>query len=337
MIEFSIVIPCRNEVAYIGECLESIFSSDYPREKLEVLVCDGISNDGTREIVREKCEKYPQIKLVNNNRRITPVALNIGIKESTGKFIMILGAHAKLTKEYISLCLQQFEKDSSIGCVGGVIDNHYENKVSEIISKAMSASFGVGNAYFRTGNKEGFVDTVAFGTFKREVFLKVGLFDEELVRNQDDEFSYRLISAGFKIYLNPMLKTIYYARSSHVKLFQQYMQYGYWKVYVNLKHRTITTFRQLIPFFFVLYLLLGIPVAIISLTGLIIYAAGISVYLLTSLFFAIRISSGILDVFRYFYVFLILHVSYGWGYLNGISRFLIMGKRPSLTYQQLSR
>jgi cellulose synthase/poly-beta-1,6-N-acetylglucosamine synthase-like glycosyltransferase len=337
MRKISIVIPCRNEEKYISACIDSIFQSGYPNEFLEVFVCDGLSTDNTREIVNEQIKKYSQLHLVDNTRQITPVALNLGIKKSSGDLIMILGAHTKLSSDYLSDCVKIFDIDPKIACVGGVIENHFENKVSEIISNAMSVGFGVGTAYFRTGKKDGYVDTVAFGMFRREIFQEIGYFDEDLVRNQDDEFSFRLINAGYKIYLSTKTKISYYVRATYGNLFRQYMQYGFWKVYVNKKHKTITTLRQLVPFIFVLYLVLGLFASILYVPLSVFYIAGIFCYLLVSMTFSIKLSAGLSDIFKYIFVFAILHVGYGWGYLSGFLRFIVFRKKPSEAHGRLSR
>lgn len=337
MKKISIVIPCRNEEKYISACIESIFQSGYPNEFLEVFVCDGLSTDNTREIINRQTQKYYQLHLIENVRKITPVALNLGIKKSSGDFVMILGAHTQLSPNYLSDCVKIFDVDPQIACVGGVIENHFENKVSEIISNAMSVGFGVGTAYFRTGKKDGYVDTVAFGMFRREIFSEIGYFDEDLVRNQDDEFSFRLINAGYKIFLSSAIKISYYVRASYRKLFRQYLQYGFWKVFVNKKHKTITTLRQLVPFLFVLFLIFGLIASLLYKPLFLLYVAGICCYLLVSIMFSIKLSACFRDVFKYVYVFALLHVGYGWGYLSGFLRFIVFRKKPSEAHGRLSR
>ncbi len=218
----SVIIPCRNEEKYISKCIESVVNSDYPQNRLEVLISDGLSNDKTQEIIKHFIHTYPYIKLLINKKKTTPHALNLGIKNSNGGVVIILGAHAEIQSDYISNCVELLNKNTSVGCVGGHMENIYEDKRSKVISLAMSSVFGVGNAHFRTGNKEGYVDTVAFGAYKRDVLDKIGLFDEELTRNQDDELNYRLIKAGAKIYLSKDIKSKYYVRAAYDKLFRQY-------------------------------------------------------------------------------------------------------------------
>jgi glycosyltransferase involved in cell wall biosynthesis len=334
---FAIVIPCRNEEKYIGKCLDSIIALDYDKSLLEVFVCDGHSSDRTQEIVRAYEQMHPFIKLLINDHRTTPYALNLGIRNSTSDIVIILGAHAELYPDYLVNSLQAFSVDPQIGCVGGIIENVMEDDTSEVISCAMSSSFGVGNAHFRTGGKEGYVDTVAFGAYRREVFDKIGLFDDELARNQDDEFNYRVIKAGYKIWLAKNIRSKYYVRAAFDKLYKQYYQYGYWKVYVNTKHRTVTTGRQLVPLFFVLYLIGGALLSLLSKYIFFAYIAVLLLYFLLAAFAASRVAKKISHVPQIVFAFLIVHWSYGYGYLLGIIDFVIRKRKPGGKASVLTR
>lgn len=322
----SIVIPCLNEKNYILRCLRSIAEQSYPANLVTTYVCDGMSNDGTRELIMDFAKEHPQFALLDNIQKTTPFALNLGIRQSSGEIVIILGAHSELDPDFVRKSVASFDVDPAIMCTGGVLENVYENSTSRMIGAAMSSSFGVGNAHFRTGNKSGFVDTVAFGAYKREIFDQVGFFDEELIRNQDDEFNFRVTNAGYKIYLNHEIRCRYFVRASFKKLYRQYYQYGYWKVFVNKKHKTITTLRQLIPMFFVLYLmLLVISIFTHKLIFLAMSAFGL-LYLLLALVFAARSAASFTGLFGVALTFFILHFSYGLGYLKGIFDFFILGK-----------
>lgn len=327
--KISIVIPCRNEEKYIGACIESIASAALDENTIEVFVVDGMSDDGTRQVLNELSKKYLWLKLIDNPQRTTPIALNLGIKNTTGELVMILGAHSLLEKNFFQEVLPCFAFDKQTGCVGGLLKNISEDKITESIALAMSSSFGMGNAYFRTGAKDGFVDTVAFGVYKKEVFEKVGLFNEELTRNQDDEFNYRVTKAGYKIYLTAKTSITYYVRSSYKKLFRQFYQYGFWKVYVNQKHKSITTARQLVPFLFVGFLVFGLLTTVLFQKELVMYCATLSIYFLMAIYFALKVT----DTFRSFseviFCFLIVHLSYGVGYWFGLIRFVLLGMKPN--------
>lgn len=334
---FSVVIPCRNEKMYIGKCIDSIYRNKYETGLIEVVVCDGVSNDGTLKILEEYREKYPAIAVLTNERQTTQYALNMGIEKSRNDVVFILGAHSELADNFFSTCNQILQEHADIMCVGGVLRNICEDGSSTIIAEAMSSPFGVGNAHFRTGVKDGEVDTVAFGCYRREVFKQIGLFDERLGRNQDDEFNYRLVKNRLKIWLTNQTYVKYYVRTSYKKLSRQYYQYGYWKVFVNKEHKTITTIRQLVPLLFVLFLITGAIASLIIPVLFIGYAAIIGLYLLMALIFAFKQQGGIKAAIGIVVAFLVLHISYGWGYLIGIIDFLLLRKQPSAKKYQLTR
>jgi glycosyltransferase involved in cell wall biosynthesis len=330
----SIVIPCRNEVNYIAKNIDSILQQNYNGE-IEVLVVDGMSDDGTREIVLGFNNE--KIKLVDNPHRFTPQALNIGVENAKGEIFIILGGHAFLDKNFVRKNVEVLNNDTAVGCSGGQILNIYENNAGELISKAMSSVFGVGNATFRTGGDADYVDTVAFGAYYKSVHDKIGGFDEDLVRNQDDEYNYKITKAGYKIYFDPTIISNYYVRGSIKKLYKQYYQYGYWKVYVNKKHKTITTLRQLVPLFLVLSCILGtITTLFLPLFGLV-CITGLLSYLVMALIFGVKKGNNFIEGIRISQIFPVLHFSYGFGYLIGIIQFVILGKKPSTRSKSLSR
>jgi glycosyltransferase involved in cell wall biosynthesis len=333
-----VVIPCRNEQDYIGKCLDSLVHCNQTGVELQVWVVDGMSDDGTRTLVSEYAERYSFIKLVNNERRITPYALNIGLEPLDYDIGVILGAHAVVDKDFVQHNARVLLEHPEVGCAGGIIRNVHENEWSEIISLAMSSVFGVGNAHFRTGGKSGYVDTVAFGAYRKEVFECVGFFDEELARNQDDEFNYRVLQGGFKIFLDPEIQSDYYVRGSISKLYQQYDQYGYWKVFVNKKHGAVTTLRQLAPPLWVFFLLVGwTGVLVHSLFGWM-YVAVVAMYVALAFYTASRMR---MKSVRRFWMLLrtfgVLHFSYGLGYLRGVIHFYVLGRKPSMHSERLTR
>lgn len=332
----SIIIPCKNEEKHISKCLDSIINANWNNIEKEIIICDGKSTDKTLEIINEYSKKYDFIKVFTNEKEIAPTAMNIGIKNSTGNFITRIDAHAEIEKDFIINSLKIFEKDDKIACSGGIIESIYDNKISKSISLAMSSSFGVGSAYFRTGLKDSYVDTLAFGTYKKEIFDIISLFDEELVRNQDDELNFRLTKSGYKIYLSKDIKSKYYVRSSLEKLFKQYYQYGYWKVYVNKKHRTFTNYRQLVPFLFIVFLF-SLILGLIYKPYFYLYSGILILYFLLAFIFAYKKTNNISEIFTVILSFLILHISYGFGYLQGIIHFIIFNKKPSNKNKILNR
>jgi len=326
----SIIIPCRNEEKFIGKCLDSIIAQNYPKDKIEVLVVDGRSTDRTREIVKKYAQKYPFIKVLDNPRKITPTALNIGIRQAKGEIIIRMDAHNVYEESYVSKCVK-YLKEYNVDNVGGIWVTLPANNtiVAKSIALALSHPFGVGNAYFRIGSKKPrFVDTVPFGCYKKEVFEKIGLFDEELIRNQDDEFNLRLIKNGGKILLVPDIISYYYARDSLSKLWKMYFQYGYFKPLVVRKIGDILTWRQLIPAIFVSSLILTGVLSFFSKLFLWLFSLIVCSYLLTNFGFSFAIA--IKKELKFFpvlpFVFATLHFSYGLGYLKGIWDFLIHKK-----------
>jgi glycosyltransferase involved in cell wall biosynthesis len=340
----AIIIPCRNEEGYIYNCINSILNSNYPKDKYDIYVCDGLSEDSTRNIIDELSLNNNNVHLIDNIKRTTPYALNLGIRSSKADIKIILGAHAEIAHDFLDNNIISLDEHLDAQCVGGIIENVYEDKRSKIIGQAMSSTFGVGNAHFRTGNKDGYVDTVAFGAYRSEVFDKVGYFDEDLTRNQDDEFNYRLLKNGMKIYLSSKIISKYFVRGTFTKLIKQYYQYGYWKVYVNKKHSAITTIRQLIPFLFLSFVfLLVLQLIDFFFIGLIAPSINIfsvmilALYFILGFYFAFKKTGINKDVFLVLYTFLLLHFSYGYGYLSGLIDFVIFNKKPKLTSARLTR
>lgn len=332
----AIVIPCLNEKDYIFSCLQSIAQQSYNKDLITTYVCDGSSNDGTIEIIKDFVKNSNRFLILNNTKKTTPYALNLGIKESTADVVIILGAHSEVDNHFVAKNIETFSENESIMCTGGILENVYENKTSKIIGSAMSSSFGVGNAHFRTGNKKGYVDTVAFGAYKREIFDRVGLFNEELIRNQDDEFNYRITSAGYKIFLNPEIKCKYFVRASFNKLYKQYYQYGYWKVYVNVLHKTVTTSRQLVPAAFVSYLFVLLISLFLGFNLFCFLSLFLGLYILMAFLMAFLKNSNPLIAIKIAYTFFILHFSYGVGYIKGIFDFILL-KKSIKKHENLSR
>ncbi len=335
----SVIIPCRNEGKFIGKCLSSIIANDYPKDNIEVLVVDGMSDDETRDIVKKYCQKYSFITFLDNYRKIVPTALNIGIKKAKGEIIMRIDAHNDYEKDYVSKCvkyLQKYEVDNVGGvCVTMPGDDTF---IAKSIALALSKPFSVGNSYFRIGSKEPkYVDTVPFGCYKRELFHMIGLFDEDLVRNQDDEFNLRLIKNGGKVLLVPEIVSYYYARDSLLKLWKMYYQYGHYKPLVARKIGAVHTFRQLIPAIFVGSLISSGILFLITHHFLWLFLTIVTVYLSTNLVFSffLAVKNGIKYFFTLPLIFSTIHFSYGIGYLKGIFDFILLKKQDKNRIEDL--
>ena len=337
--KISIVVACRNEEDHVVNMIKSVENSLYPLENIEVIIVDGMSQDNSIENINKYAlESKLTIKTLKNIKSKTPYAFNLGIKEASGDYIVISGARFVFSSNYFQVIHEVLEKQNEVGCVGGRIINVYSNKISEIISEAMASPFGMGFGNFRTIEEDTFVDTVTPPAFRKEIFEEVGLFDERLTRNQDDDFSYRLIKKGYKILLKSNISIHYTVRASFQKLFKQFKQYGYWKVFVNKKHKTITTYRQVFPLLFLISLILLPLLGFVSNYFFIFFIIELLIYLFLSVTFAIKKNNlHFSTIIKFVCTCLILHLSYGLGYLEGIIHFLVLNKKPASKNEELSR
>ena len=330
----SIIVPCYNEVRFIKKLLQNIVDQDYPKERVEVFIVDGISKDGTREVISGFIEVYSYIHLLDNEKRYVSFALNKGISNSTGEVIIRMDAHAEYPPDYISRLVQSLYQLNADNVGGSWITLPGNSTIKSLaIASAVSSPFGVGNAHYRLNIKTvRKVDTVPFGCYRREVFDRIGLFDEDLLRNQDDGFNTKLIQNGGKIFLIPDIKIHYYARTSVKSIWTMFYQYGLFKPLANKKVSRPATLRQFIPPVFVLFLILGaIGSLFIKLVPLITIIC-LSFYLLVDLIFSLNISvkhSQPRLIIYLPWIFLIIHISYGFGYLNGIGKFVILHQKKS--------
>jgi len=319
----SILIPIRNESAYIKNCLKAVLTQDYPHDRVEILISDGMSTDETRSILRRIQSVHPQIKLFDNPQYIVPTGLNILIPKAIGEILIRVDGHCVIAPDYISNCVNHLEQDGVAG-VGGPMLSIGQDFTSEVIALAMSSKFGVGNSSFRTETGQTkLVDTVPFPAYTREIIEKVGLYDEELVRNQDDEYNYRIREAGGKILLAQDVQSSYFSRGSLRKLWHQYFGYGFWKVRVLQKHPRQMSLRQFIPLAFVLSILLAIFLTIIASWGWVFLVGILGAYLIANLTASCLTARG--KSLKFFCLlplaFLIIHISYGLGFLVGLFKF----------------
>ena len=323
----SVICPLFNEEKFIEGCITSILEQDYPQDKLEVLFVDGRSTDHTADIVKQYAEKYPFIKLLDNPERVVPYALNRGLEVATGEVIMRIDGHCTYPTNYISE-LVRYLYELNADNVGGVWNTQpaKDTAICHAIALASSHPFGVGGSMHKIGASRIIeTDTVPFGCYKREVFEKTGQFDTDLVRNQDDEFNGRLQNLGGKIYLIPQVIINYTARDSIRKMRHMYYQYGLYKPLVNKKLGSPATIRQFFPLGFLLGLVFGAIASCFSTTILYIYAALLLLYLFIGIVVggmgAVRARKfAVMPLMPY--VFLNIHLSYGFGYLKGIFKVL---------------
>lgn len=318
----TVVLPCRNEGRYIGPCLDSILAAAYPADALEILVIDGKSTDDTRKRVMEYVAANPRIRLLDNPKRIVPTALNIGIREATGDVIVRMDAHVVYPPEYIPRLVAALAESGADNVGGCMITLPADGTaVAQAIAIGLGHPFGVGNAHFRIGSRGSrLVDTVPFGCFPKDVFRRVGLFDEEMVRNQDDEFNNRILRHGGKILLVPDVVCYYYARGSYRKLARMFFQYGAFKPLAARKAGRIMTIRQLIPAAFVVGLFGSAAAVLIWPPAIWLTAAIAGTYAAAVVASSVRVvrSHGRRCAIALMAVFPVVHFSYGLGFLRGL-------------------
>ena len=324
----SLVVPIRNEVDFIDACIASILRSDWPADRMELLILDGMSDDGTAERVQELAAQDPRIRLIRNPQRSVPWAMNMAIEKMRGSILIRVDGHATVDTYFVRNSVRELHRRPECWCVGGAIDSVNETFVGRVIAAAMSCPVGVGNARFRTGGYEGYVDTVAFGAYRREVFARIGNFDTDLLRNQDDELNARLTEAGGKIWLSPSIRSSYFPRTNLHRLWKQYFQYGFWRIRTLQKRGRPASLRQVIPLVFV-------TVACLLTIAALLIPALRSVWLISAATYFCGLATGAVMVARRLgwrsvllspLVFVILHFGYGFGGVWGIYWFVLRGK-----------
>ncbi len=314
----SVIIPCRNEEEFISRCLDSIVAQDYPKDGLEVLIIDGMSKDRTRRIVKRYESKYPFIRLIDNPKYVSPTALNIGIKLAKGTTIFWLSAHCYVEHNFVRQSVDALQRTSA-DCVGGPITAVGEKFWEKVISLVLWSPFGVGNSKFRYSQKEQYVDTLAFAAYRRDVFDRVGLFDEKLYRNQDNDLNYRLRKMGGKLFMTPKIKSYYFCPSTPPKLWKKGFKNGFWNIMVLKEGNKCMSIRHFIPLLFILALIISGMSMIFNQVGRMAFASIILVYFILALIFSIQAGNK-----RSIYIlilpciFLSYHISYGVGSLVGL-------------------
>ncbi len=321
----SVVLPLRNESAFIECGLRAILEQDYLGE-IEVLVADGISIDDTRDKIQSLVASIhglgSSVIIIDNPGKIVPTGINIALQHARGEMIIRVDGHTVIAPDYVRQCVETLQRTHADN-VGGKMNATASNPFGKAVALATSTPFGIGGGRFHYSDQEEWVDTVYMGAWTRKVFEKIGLFDEELVRDQDDEFNYRLRAAGGKILLNPQIKSEYTVRSTPRALWRQYFQYGYWKVRVLQKHPLQMRPRQFVPPVFVFALLASLIASFAASWGIWLLTLISGSYLLANLSASVITSAK--KSWKYLpslpLIFAILHLSYGLGFLAGLVKF----------------
>ncbi len=320
----SVIMPVRNEEDFIEQSLGAVLAQDYPKHRMEVFVSDGMSTDSTRQIVERLTTQHPEcsVTLLNNPGRIVATGLNLAMSRARGSVLVRIDGHCRIQSNYVSRCVAHLREDDVDG-VGGPITTVGSTLIGQAISAAMSPPFGVGGSAFRTiKDRTLLVDTVAFPAYTRRAVDLAGAFDEELVRNQDDEYNYRLRKLGARLLLAADVRSEYHSRTSFRLLWRQYFQYGYYKVRVMQKHFHQMSWRQFVPPAFVLMLLLGALASPLNAVARTMWLLVLATYALAvataSVWTASRAGWRLLSPLPL--AFAILHLSYGFGFLVGLAK-----------------
>ena len=316
-------MPIFNEGEFIKRSLGAVEAQDYPIDQLEVIVVDGLSTDNTREIVRSMRATNLPIELIDNPARIVPIGMNLALKHAKGEVIIRVDGHCEIARDYVRRCVEYLQKNQTDG-VGGYVETIGETPIAGVIALAMSSPFGVGDCSFRIlKGKTRMVDTVPFPAYRKNIIERAGLYDEEFIRNQDDEYNYRLRKMGTKIMLVRDVHARYYSRSSLRSLWRQYFQYGYWKVRVLQKHPRQMRLRQFVPPAFVAALMGSYLFAWLFPLGWGLFIGLSAAYILANVAASVwtAFQKGLRNLMLLPLVFSILHISYGSGFLVGLVKF----------------
>lgn len=322
-ISVSIIIPIYNEENYIRSCIESVVNQDYPKDDMELLLIDGNSGDKTVEIIESMIADFPFIRVLNNPKRTVQYALNIGIRNAVGTYIVRMDAHAEYKNDYVSKCIDCLKRTGADN-VGGPTNAKGKTECQKVIAAAYHSPFALGGGTHYVDGYEGYADTVSWGSFRRQMLIDIGMYDERLPRSEDDDLNYRIIENGGKIYISSDIKSTYYPRSSYLDLFKQYFEYGVWKIAVIKKHKKPARIIHLVPMLFVLFLiLLGIG-SFFSNAVLYSFIAIIVLYLVMNIYFSFKNKyvKNLLQRLKLVYVHTIIHISYGLGFIVGIFKFM---------------
>jgi succinoglycan biosynthesis protein ExoA len=320
----TIILPIRNEANFIQRGLQAVLEQNYPLDRMEVLIADGKSTDDTREIILRFAKSHPELKvrILDNPGKIVPTGMNIALPKARGEIIVRVDGHCLIAPDYVRNCVEHLQKDGVDG-VGGPMETIGETPMAKAIAIGMSSPFGVGNSAFRTtSGKSMLSDTVPFPAYSRRAIERAGLYDEELVRNQDDEYNYRIRELGGRILLADDVRSTYFSRASLKGLWKQYFQYGFWKVRVLQKHPRQMSPRQFAPPLLVLGLIASALLAVSSVLrpfSLLIPLLYLLANLLGSFYTAALRGWNYLLYLPV--IFAVLHISYGLGFLTGLVKF----------------
>ena len=316
------ILPIFNESPFINKVISSIlYQNKINQLDFEILISDGGSTDGTLEIINSLIRNHSNIYLIDNPQKIVSTGFNFALNQAKGDIIIRVDGHSEIPKNYIENCCKLLEKTNA-DIVGGVIETISSGLIGNAISISQSSGFGVGGVRFRNkdSKKSGYVNTLAFGAHRREIFADIGGYDEEMICNQDNEFNFRAIQAGKKIWMDPTIKTKYYSRSNFLKLFKQYFNYGCYKVRGIQKRGQVFSIRHIIPSIFIVALISTLNIGFFLQLPWISFSVGF-LYLIFNLSASIFVSPNFRLIHLISLAYWTLHLGYGFGFIWGLIRF----------------
>lgn len=325
MTEVSVLIVVRNEEKYIIDCIRSIELQFEKTDSWELIIVDGNSTDRTKYLVQEYLQSadYQWMLVDNENKTLAP-GWNIGIKKADSKYLIRPDAHASFQKGYIKNGIATLEKMQEVSAVGGVLETKSNGFWGNIIKVALSSKVGVGNSSFRTSTRSGFTDTAVYAVYRKDIFDEVGLFDEKLVRHQDNDMHHRIRKAGGKLYLNTKMKADYYCRESIPKLCKQMFNIG--KYLPDVMFNGSLSIRHLLPFVFYASMIIGLLLGWLVFKPLLYLSLMVfGAYIFTILIESIIKSFQKRDISLMFLLFVIplIHINYALGTFLGFFRILL--------------
>jgi cellulose synthase/poly-beta-1,6-N-acetylglucosamine synthase-like glycosyltransferase len=317
----TIAMPCRDEEPYIEACVRVALAQDWPADRLEVLVADGMSMDATREILQRLAAEDARIRLVDNPARIQAAGLNECVRRARGDVIIRMDVHADYAPDFVRACVAVLERTGADN-VGGAARPRARTFFQRCVAAALASPLAVGGSKYRDPEQEGFVESVWPGAFRRAIFERVGMFDPRAVTNEDAELNQRIIDAGGRVYLSRDIVVHYYPRDSMQKLARQYFKYGQGRARTLLKHRRLLSWRPMLP-----ALWLAGEASLLVATPWYVSATTLGVYAIATGIEAVRVGrhEGALAIPVVWAIFPVLHASHGAGFVSGLARYL---RRP---------
>ncbi len=318
----SAFLVTRNEQAYIEKAMMSLINQTYPKNKYEIVVIDGESTDDTLKIVKRLIDLYKtdtfDIRIINNPKHILATGWNLGIKDAKGEYVVRIDAHAEAAEDFIEKNVETMNKATDAVCVGGRLITKSLDGDNDTISKVLSSPFGVGNSSFRVSEEAGYTDTAVYGLYKKEIFERVGYFNEKYVRNQDIELHSRIRAVGGRFFFNPQINCVYYSRNTVKKMVKQALGNGKWNMVLLKNQNSALRLRHIVPFAFILFLIATTILGFFSKYFWLLEIGVLLIHLALGLYAATKRTSNISEVLNMPLLFLLLHLSYGVGYLVGI-------------------